>query len=390
MILDAKEQWYTLENLEKVEHLQLLPIDADAIENGKRCLEIPEGVKSISEDAAAVYNIGSIVSNISYILDHRELQRIEWEKKLRQRRLIKMTFPKEAGATASERSAYLVGKELRVRLVKMHLPASLESVSAAAFPRFLEAIEVDEGNAQYASVDGVLFSKDLKKLIRYPGYAGDQYSIPEGTECIAQEAFSGCYLKKLTLPASIKTIERNAFRGMSGLEEMDCQSEDIALGTGLFSESKLDQIDWWPWDSITKAAFMNSSIEHIRIPERVEAIEDYAFAGCRYVREITVSEGVKSIERNSFRLGMGFDGNVFLPLHLYPMIYRFPPLTTINGMPKRKISERYLSGENCREDREVMIEQQLELETALGKLNFMNIAARRYIQAELQCLNSMI
>lgn len=70
-----------------------------AIENGKRCLEIPEGVKSISEDAAAVYNIGSIVSNISYILDHRELQRIEWEKKLRQRRLIKMTFPKEAGAT---------------------------------------------------------------------------------------------------------------------------------------------------------------------------------------------------------------------------------------------------------------------------------------------------
>ena len=319
-----------------------------------------------------------------------QLQRIEWEKKLRQRRLIKMTFPKEAGATASERSAYLVGKELRVRLVKMHLPASLESVSAAAFPRFLEAIEVDEGNAQYASVDGVLFSKDLKKLIRYPGYAGDQYSIPEGTECIAQEAFSGCYLKKLTLPASIKTIERNAFRGMSGLEEMDCQSEDIALGTGLFSESKLDQIDWWPWDSITKAAFMNSSIEHIRIPEGVEAIEDYAFAGCRYVREITVSEGVKSIERNSFRLGMGFDGNVFLPLHLYPMIYRFPPLTTINGMPKRKISERYLSGENCREDREVMIEQQLELETALGKLNFMNIAARRYIQAELQCLNSMI
>ena len=40
MILDAKEQWYTLENLEKVEHLQLLPIDADAIENGKRCLHL--------------------------------------------------------------------------------------------------------------------------------------------------------------------------------------------------------------------------------------------------------------------------------------------------------------------------------------------------------------
>ena len=48
MILDAKEQWYTLENLEKVEHMQFLPIDAYAIENGKRCLEIPEGDKKAS------------------------------------------------------------------------------------------------------------------------------------------------------------------------------------------------------------------------------------------------------------------------------------------------------------------------------------------------------
>ena len=104
MILDAKEQWYTLENLEKVEHLQLLPIDADAIENGKRCLEIPEGVKSISEDAAAVYNIGSIVSNISYILDHRELQRIEWEKKLRQRRL-SVSGGKGAACTSCENAS---------------------------------------------------------------------------------------------------------------------------------------------------------------------------------------------------------------------------------------------------------------------------------------------
>ena len=72
MILDAKEQWYTLENLEKVEHLQLLPIDADAIENGKRCLEIPEGVKAsvkmqlqfiISVQLYRISAISSIIGN---------------------------------------------------------------------------------------------------------------------------------------------------------------------------------------------------------------------------------------------------------------------------------------------------------------------------------------
>ena len=36
MILDAKEQWYTLQNLEKVEHMQLLPFAAYALQHVKR------------------------------------------------------------------------------------------------------------------------------------------------------------------------------------------------------------------------------------------------------------------------------------------------------------------------------------------------------------------
>ena len=60
MILDAKEQWYTLENLEKVEHLQLLPIDADAII--KAAAET--GAIVTAEEHNIIGGLGSAVSEV--------------------------------------------------------------------------------------------------------------------------------------------------------------------------------------------------------------------------------------------------------------------------------------------------------------------------------------
>ena len=48
----------------------------------------------------------------------------------------------------------------------------------------LEAINVAEGNANYTSIDGVLFTADGKKLLYYPAGKNryKSYAIPEGTE----------------------------------------------------------------------------------------------------------------------------------------------------------------------------------------------------------------
>ena len=55
-------------------------------------------------------------------------------------------------------------------LTTMTLPASVTSMGFDIFIgcTSLTAINVDENNSHFASVDGVLYSKDLKKLIKYP------------------------------------------------------------------------------------------------------------------------------------------------------------------------------------------------------------------------------
>lgn len=71
------------------------------------------------------------------------------------------------------------------------------------------AINVDESNVNFSSVDGVLYNKDKSKVIRYPeGKTGD-YVILEGVKTIGEHAFYRCSnLSSLTIPEDVTSIER--------------------------------------------------------------------------------------------------------------------------------------------------------------------------------------
>ena len=74
----------------------------------------------------------------------------------------------------------------------------------------------------FKDVDGVLFTKDGKTLVRYPvGKPATSYAIPDGTETIEECAFmqtaTGMQqkpgkLQTVTFPRSLKQIKSGAFR----------------------------------------------------------------------------------------------------------------------------------------------------------------------------------
>ena len=58
----------------------------------------------------------------------------------------------------------------------------------------LTAINVDSKNEVYTSIDGVLFTKDLGVIVKYPtSKSGLEYTLPEQTVIIAAGAFSTFY-----------------------------------------------------------------------------------------------------------------------------------------------------------------------------------------------------
>lgn len=95
------------------------------------------------------------------------------------------------------------------KLASINIPASVFDIKNNPFydSSSLMNINVDADNLYYKSVDGVLFSKDGKSVLAYPGGITGEYDIPIGTEIIGAFAFYGCKISKISIPNTVTKIE---------------------------------------------------------------------------------------------------------------------------------------------------------------------------------------
>ncbi len=106
------------------------------------------------------------------------------------------------------------------KLPRIFIPSTVDSIRGGAFisDTNLFGIYVTEGNTKYTSVDGVLFSYDKKTLVSYPDAHSADYTVPDGTQVIGEEAFRGdAVLTSATLPKSLREIKGYAFHGCTSL-----------------------------------------------------------------------------------------------------------------------------------------------------------------------------
>jgi hypothetical protein len=97
-------------------------------------------------------------------------------------------------------------------LTSVTIPASVTSMGYAFNGCYLTAINVDAGNTEYSSQDGVLYNKAKTTLIKYPQGKTGAFTIPPGVTSIGELAFYECYsLDSVTIPASVTSIGEYAF-----------------------------------------------------------------------------------------------------------------------------------------------------------------------------------
>lgn len=99
----------------------------------------------------------------------------------------------------------------------------------------LPSIDVDTENANYCSVDGVLYSKDMKILCAWPGGKSGDFVFQEGVTAIGDGAFWHCSgPTTLVIPNSVTTIGRNAFNGCRSLVTVTIGSSVTTIARGAF------------------------------------------------------------------------------------------------------------------------------------------------------------
>lgn len=130
-------------------------------------------------------------------------------------------------------------------LTHIKIPNSVESVVGRAFQGCSKLIiEVDSGNPNYLSDNGILFNKDKTELLAYPTVSG-HYEIPDSVNTIDDYAFVSCEgLTSVIIPSSVITIGDYSFRGCIGLTNITLLStipptlvDSTNIGTAAFDKT---------------------------------------------------------------------------------------------------------------------------------------------------------
>jgi uncharacterized repeat protein (TIGR02543 family) len=122
-------------------------------------------------------------------------------------------------------------------LTSVTIPASVTDIEREAFAANdrLLAIVVDGNNPYYSSVDGIMFSKDGKTLLQYPGGKALNVTIPSGVTRIGPWALCSCHnITSVTIPDGVTTIDHDAFSSCWSLTSVTIPNSVTGIGDAAF------------------------------------------------------------------------------------------------------------------------------------------------------------
>ncbi len=222
------------------------------------------------------------------------------------------------------------------------IPSSVTVISRNAFDNItgLSAIQVDGDNTKYAAENGVLYNKDMTKLLVYPYAKADTaFTVPDSVTEITSEAFGsnthlceltigngitsvtaselglGRKVAVITLSASVTEVDLTSGKYGNQFQNIHVSEENTVFSSEngvLFNKDKTELLlfpgkietpSYAVLDSvktIAPAAFEGSKLVTITVPDSVETIGENAFANMSGLATAVLGSGIKELPANAF------------------------------------------------------------------------------------------
>ena len=215
----------------------------------------------------------------------------------------------------------------RSDLTDVYIPASLRDIGRGSFGlcSSFAAFHVDGANEVYASYDGALYDRALRRLILCPEGKTDisfpdtlreigdwamadsrvtEAVLPDGLETIGQNAFFRPHrMKRISLPRSLRELPEDAFQYQYDLERIDIPDTVTCIRKSMFKYTQwLTSHRGTGWAvagaGILLACFLDDA--HVTLPEGIRVIGEGAFEDCEHLTHLTLSDSLESVDAGAF------------------------------------------------------------------------------------------
>ena len=205
-------------------------------------------------------------------------------------------------------------------LESINFPDSIVCIEGAVLGQngFTGASKLLSSKEDFVIVDGWLLdcnlAEDVTEITVPDGVKGiygtafsrrkiSKLTLPDGLINISNSAFSYCTMTAVNIPDSVKYIGKGAFANCENLEEVHLPEKLDAIADNLFEGcKKLTNINMPKTiTTIGQSAFMEcESLPEIIIPDSVTEISKQCFAKCRAAKNVQISKNLKTIPQDAF------------------------------------------------------------------------------------------
>lgn len=168
----------------------------------------------------------------------------------------------------------------------------------------LTNIEVSEQNQNYASYDGILYSKDFKELILYPeGKKETEFTIPDFVERLGEFSLISNNIKTLNIGSNVIEIAETALTMVSVFKTiiLDSNNDYFKLFSGSLYSHDMKRLIYYSYNISSDLEYVEDLEYEAAVPEGVEFIDKYVFAcGGDYLTSVTLPSSLKEVGNGAF------------------------------------------------------------------------------------------
>lgn len=229
-------------------------------------------------------------------------------------------------------------------LQNVYIGKNVYEIEKAAFSCCdeLKNIIVNEDNKFFITKDGILYDKDVTRIIFIPNNISGKIDVISGIKIIEDDTFRGrANITEVTIPDSVTSIGSGAFRECTNLKKIKIGENVKSIGVNILADtaysrnksnytegvlyvgkyaiscnsedvkkSKFLQIKEGT-EVIADYSFASESMEYVYLPDSLKIIGKDSFAFCDNLKNVRWGDGIEFIDDGAFCFDQNLE-NVYL------------------------------------------------------------------------------